>query len=126
GRLDEIDVLHIHFGFDSHSPEQLATVLDVLAERRTPLVVTVHDLQNPHFTDQSAHAARLDVLLPAATTIITLTDGAAAEIGRRWDRQAVVLPHPHVLPITVVGARRERRAQPVVGIHAKNLRANVD
>ncbi|MET0699332.1 MAG: hypothetical protein ABWY93_06670 [Mycobacterium sp.] len=126
GRLDEIDVVHVHFGFDSHSPEQLATVVDVLAERRTPLIVTVHDLQNPHFTDQSAHAARLDVLLPAATTVITLTDGAAAEIGRRWDRQAVVLPHPHVLPLGVVGARRRERANPVVGIHAKNLRANVD
>jgi hypothetical protein len=126
GRLDEIDAVHVHFGFDSSSPGQLAAVVDLLSERRKPLIVTVHDLQNPHLTDQCAHAARLDVLLPAATTIITLTDGAAAEIGRRWDREAVVLPHPHVLPIDAVGVRRDLRAQTVVGIHAKNLRANVD
>jgi hypothetical protein len=124
--LDGVDVVHVHFGFDATSPDQLREVVEVLAERRVPLVVTVHDLENPHFTDQSAHAQRLDVLLPAAATLITLTDGAAAEIGRRWNREAVVLPHPHVLPIGDVGARREQRSHPVIGIHAKNLRANVD
>jgi hypothetical protein len=124
--LDDIDVLHVHFGFDSHSPEQLAEVVDLLTQRRVPLVVTVHDLQNPHFADQTLHAERLDVLVPAAATVITLTDGAAAEIGRRWSRDAAVLPHPHVLPLDAVGARRERRTRPVVGIHGKNLRANVD
>jgi hypothetical protein len=125
-RLDEIDLLHIHFGFDANSPDQLGEIVDLLAERRVPLVVTVHDLHNPHFTDQAAHVERLDVLLPAAATVITLTDGAAAEIGRRWGRDAVVLPHPHVLPIGAVGGRREPRRHPVVGIHGKNLRANID
>ena len=125
-RLGEVELMHVHFGFDATSVGQLAEVADLLAGRRIPLVVTVHDLTNPHFVDQKAHAERLDVLMRAATTVITLTDGAAAEIGLRWGREAVVLPHPHVLPIEDVGARRESRGHPIVGIHAKNLRANVD
>ena len=125
-RLGEVELMHVHFGFDATSVEQLAEVADLLAGRRIPLVVTVHDLTNPHFVDQKAHAERLDVLMRAATTVITLTDGAAAEIGLRWGREAVVLPHPHVLPIEDVGARRESHGHPIVGIHAKNLRANVD
>lgn len=125
-RLGGVDLVHVHFGFDSHPPDQLAEIAAMLRRRDIPLVVTVHDLHNPHFTDQAAHSARLDVLVPAATTVITLTNGAAAEIGWRWGRQAVVLPHPHVLPIHLVGAGRTRRIHPIVGIHAKNLRANID
>lgn len=124
--LDGVDVLHVHFGFDSNPPDQLTEIVTILDERDVPLVVTVHDLRNPHFTDQSAHARRLDVLIPAATTVVTLTDGAANEITRRWARDAVVLPHPHVLPLEVIGRHRPIRPRPIVGIHAKNLRANVD
>lgn len=125
-RLGDCDLLHVHFGFDTNSPDQLAEVVDVLDARGVPLAVTVHDLENPHFTDQAAHAARLDVLLPAAAALVTLTTGAAAEIQRRWGRVAHVLPHPHVLPLEAIGTARQQRARPVVAIHAKNLRANVD
>lgn len=120
------DVLHVHFGFDTDGPDRLSEVVDLLGARRIPLVMTVHDLQNPHFVAQEAHVERLDVLVPAAAAVITLTDGAAAEIARRWGREATVLPHPHVLPIAAVGAARQARRRPVIGIHAKNLRANVD
>ena len=125
-QLDEIDVVHVHFGFDAIPPDQLVDVVDLLTEHDVPLVVTVHDLENPHFTDQSAHEERLGVLLPAATKVVTLTDGAADEIARRWGRQALVLPHPHVLPLDAIGAPRATRNHNVIGIHAKNLRANVD
>lgn len=123
---DGVDLLHVHFGFDTNSPAQLADVVDVLNLRRVPLILTVHDLQNPHFVDQTEHARRLDVLIPAAAAVVTLTDGAASEIERRWARRAEVVPHPHVLPIDAVGSARARRARPVVAIHAKGLRANVD
>jgi hypothetical protein len=125
-QLEPVDLLHVHFGFDAIAVETLAEVLDILARRRVPLVVTVHDLHNPHFIDQSAHAERLDLLLPAADAVITLTNAAAADIGRRWGRDAVVIPHPNVLPLERIGARRPAREVPVVGLHAKNLRANVD
>jgi len=125
-RVQSVDLMHVHFGFESIAVDALAEVLDILAASGVPLVMTAHDLTNPHFVDQTAHIERLDLLLPAAAAVITLTEAAAAEIGRRWDLDAVVLPHPHVLPIDVVGRQRQAREAPVVGIHAKGLRANVD
>jgi hypothetical protein len=137
------DVLHVHFGFDSYAPEQLQQVVDVLREAGSALVVTVHDLHNPHFTDRSRHLAQLGVLIPAADEVLTLTHPAAAEILARWDRVATVVPHPHIVPLDRIpaplpagsGPRRSRPAGPgataadrevVIGLHAKDLRANVD
>jgi hypothetical protein len=63
----------------------------------------------PHHRDRRDHDAQLDVLIPAADGLITLTAGAAAEIESRWGRQPLVLPHPHVVaavrgvPLTWVG-----------------------
>ena len=122
----DIDVMHVHFGFDSADPVDLADVAEQLARRGVPLIVTVHDLHNPHFEDAGLHAARLGALLGAADAVVTLTDGAAAEIESRWGRRALVLPHPHLLPIDEVGGARVRRAVPVVAVHAKGLRANID
>jgi hypothetical protein len=119
------DVLHVHFGFEAISVDALREVVDVLGRNRVPLVLTVHDLHNPHFADRTLHLAQLEVLVPAATVVVTLTDGAAAEIHRRWARDAVVLPHPHVLPIDAVGAARPSRHDPVVAVHGKGLRANI-
>ncbi|MEU0496101.1 hypothetical protein [Mycobacterium sp. NPDC006124] len=123
--IGTIDVLHVHFGFEAIAVADLRAVLDVLRHARVPLVLTVHDLHNPHFADAAEHLARLDVLVPAATVVLTLTSGAAAEIGRRWGRDAVVLPHPHVLPIDAVGLARPSRPHPVVAVHGKALRANI-
>jgi hypothetical protein len=121
-----MDVLHVHFGFDQTPPEVLREVAALLAGRRIPLVVTVHDLENPHFADSTEHRERLRVLVGAASAVVTLTPGAAREVERLWGRSCVVLPHPHVLPIETIGAAREPRASPVVAIHAKALRANID
>jgi glycosyltransferase involved in cell wall biosynthesis len=125
-QIDWIDVLHVHFGMDAIPPAVLGDVVRILQAHHVPLVLTVHDLHNPHFVDSTDHLARLDVLVPAAAEVITLTQGAAGAISARWGRVATVLPHPHVLPIEVVGAARERHPEPVVGVHAKSLRANID
>lgn len=122
--IGDIDVLHVHFGFDAIAPDVLRDVVGVLREHRVPLVVTVHDLDNPHFRDPDEHRERLGVLVSAASEVITLTPGAAAEVQRRWNRTCVVLPHPPVLPD--IGAPREHRGEPVVAVHAKALRANID
>ena len=53
----EIDVLHVHFGFEAVTLDDLRAVLVVLREHRVPLVITVHDLANPHVADQSSHQA---------------------------------------------------------------------
>lgn len=118
--------MHVHFGFDATPPAELRGVVDVLTARRKPLVVTVHDLHNPHFADPRDHLARLDVLVPAADAVVTLTDGAARAIGERWGRRATVLPHPHVLPLSAIGRARPATDRPVVAVHAKSLRANID
>ena len=70
-----------------------------------PLMYTAHDLRNPHHTDRVVHDGHLDVLIPAADALVTLTAGAAAEIARRWGRQAQVLPHPHVVDLPLLASR---------------------
>lgn len=121
-----VDVVHLHFGFDHLLPAQLQCWVAELAAHDIPLVLTVHDLVNPHFVRQQEHSARLDVLVPAAQSVLTLTSGAAAEIERRWSRSATITPHPHVVPSNLLSRRRTRRGGPwLVGLHLKGLRANI-
>lgn len=120
------DVFHVHFGFDAVPPDVLEAVLHELKLHDKPLIYTVHDLRNPHHPDRAAHDEQQDVLVAAAHTLLTLTPGAARTISQRWGREAVVLPHPHVL-----GSARIERARPaqdrfVVALHAKSVRANMD
>lgn len=125
----DFDVMHLHFGFDAASPERLRQWVAALRATRKPLVFTVHDLVNPHFADAGTHLAALDVLVPAADAVLTLTAGAAAEIGARWGRHAMVVPHPHVVPLDrlpATGRRPGAGGTFVVGVSAKNLRANID
>ena len=131
---DEIDLLHLHFGFDARSVADLEAWVGALRRSRVPFVYTVHDLRNPHHPSRELHDRQLDVLVPAADKLITLTRGAAAEIRTRWGREAIVLPHPHVVPFeTMQAARamRDTRAQRgsehpfTVGLHLKSLRPSM-
>jgi glycosyltransferase involved in cell wall biosynthesis len=127
-RANEFDVFHIQFGFDARSPAQLQDLVDALRETGRRLVYTVHDLRNPHHAQRDEHDAQLDVLIPAADAIITLTPGAAAEIRRRWGREAIVLPHPHVVEADRIRAVRPRAGAREfrVGVHVKSLRASMN
>lgn len=120
----DFDLMHVHFGFESFPPAHLAETLEALREAERPLVLTVHDLENPQLTDQAAHEEQLDVLVPAADALITLTDGAARVIRARWGRTARVVAHPALLgtasPVGTAGPR------PVVGLALRDLRPNVD
>lgn len=131
---DTFDVFHIHFGFDACAPRGLQDLVTALQTHGKPIVQTVHDLRNPHHETRSAHDEHLDILIPAADALITLTSGAAAEINRRWGRVAQVIPHPHVLDLDEL-ERRERLAriavtplanQPprrfTIGVHLKSMR----
>ncbi|MFI8306174.1 glycosyltransferase [Streptomyces sp. NPDC085927] len=120
------DVFHLHFGFDAQTPSGLRALLDALRRNGKPLVHTVHDLVNPHHHDESEHRAQLDVLVPGADRLITLTPGAAEEITARWGRTALVLPHPHVVPPPGLIRPRPEHGTFTVGVHAKSLRANMD
>lgn len=133
----EFDVMHLQFGFDALAPSQLEEVVHALAVHDKPLVHTVHDLRNPHHPTSDLHDEQLDVLLPAAAVVLTLTPGAADEIHRRWGRTAVVLPHPHVVDLAEIERRARVREAPAariarsggefrVGLHVKSLRACMD
>ncbi|WP_193609172.1 glycosyltransferase family 1 protein [Nocardioides lijunqiniae] len=127
----DFDVFHLQFGFDACSVERLHELTSTLRERGKPFVYTVHDLRNPHHADRETHDRQLDVLVPAADALVTLTPGAAEEIQRRWGRTAIVLPHPHVVDFPTMAraldARARRRAGAFrVGLHVKSLRASMD
>ncbi|CUR57955.1 conserved hypothetical protein [metagenome] len=129
-RSQRFDVFHVQFGFDAWDPDDLSKVISLLKDRGTPLVYTAHDLRNPHHQDRALHDAQLDVLVPGADRIITLTSGAAAEIQKRWGREAVVLAHPHVVDFpTIRRLQKVGRVDPAtfrVGLHLKSLRASMD
>jgi hypothetical protein len=130
-RSADFDVFHLHFGFDACPPERLELITRVLRGRGKPFVFTVHDLRNPHHDDRRLHDAQLDVLVPAADALVTLTPGAAAEIEARWGRTATVVPHPHVVDLPTISRALEVRPlwrhRPFrVGLHLKSLRANID
>lgn len=124
----EADLLHVHFGTESFAPSHLARTLDAARAAGWPVVLTVHDLEHPQLVDQAGYRAQLDVLVPGADALVTLTPGAAAEIRERWGRDALVVPHPRLLgdlragPSTAIPEEAER----VVGLHLKDLRPNVD
>ena len=132
---ERFDIMHIHFGFDSLDPTEMGALVSALRRYDKPLVYTVHDLVNPHQEDPRAHRALLDVLIPSADCLITLTQGAAAEIHATWGRKALVLPHPHVMDFQVMGQVRAGRfkarsneagARRRIGVHFKGLRPNID
>src|SRR3954465_3002686 len=120
------DVFHVHFGFDAKSPRQLRAIGAALSAAGIPLVVTVHDLRNPHHLDAGLHDAQLGVLLECAAAVITLTPGAAETIASRWGPGAEVLAHPHIVAWDTMSRARPAHAGFVVGLHAKSLRANMD
>ncbi|SBU96699.1 hypothetical protein YW3DRAFT_05845 [Streptomyces sp. MnatMP-M77] len=123
---DSFDVFHLHFGFDAQTPAALSELLAVLRRNGKPLVYTVHDLANPHHLDEHEHRAQLNVLVPGADRLITLTPGAAQEIAARWGRTATVLPHPHVVEPEGLLRPRPQLDAFTIGMHAKSIRPNMD
>jgi hypothetical protein len=119
------DLVHVHFGFEHLTTDALQRFVATLRRLDKPLVLTVHDLVNPHLHDQGPHLAALDALVPAASTVITLTRGAAREIAWRWGRTAHVLAHPHVVDLPRMAVGRSRHDGFAVAVHDK-ARANCD
>lgn len=107
--LDGADLVHVHFGYEHRSPGQVAGFVSAVRGRGLPLVVTVHDLRNPHEADPAAHLERTGHLVRGADAVITLTEGAADEIRRRWGANAQVIPHPRLMPAGTTEPYRLRR-----------------
>lgn len=115
------DLVHVHFGFEQIASEQLRRWCAITAELDLPVVVTVHDLRNPHLDDNAVHEIQLQILLDRADAVLTLTSGAADEIRRRYGTQPIVVRHPHLVPLdhTVAETRPLR-----VGLYFGSGRAN--
>lgn len=127
----EFDLLHVHFGLESFDADEIAAGLAAARRAGRPVVYTVHDIDNPQLIDQAPYRAILDTLVPAADRLVTLTDAAAEEIRRRWDRDSVVLPHPTLLtgePEAVADrSTGTDAASPIrVGVHLRDLRPNIE
>ncbi|WP_165165285.1 glycosyltransferase [Corynebacterium qintianiae] len=114
----EADILHIHFGFEHRSPAQI----DELARAvPVPLVLTVHDLDNPHLEEQAEHHERLRILVGAADAVLTLTECAARRLRGEFGANDVrVVPHPAVVAEPAAQPREE-----IAGVFVKSLRSNV-
>lgn len=123
---DDADLLHVHFGTESFSPEHLAGTVAAAHAAGWPVVLTVHDLEHPQLTDQAPYRAQLDALVPAVDALVTLTPGAAHEIRDRWGREALVLAHPRLLAADVDVDGHAPADTLLVGLHLKDIRPNVD
>lgn len=131
-RAAGIDVVHLHFGYEHRSAAQTADLVAALREHSVGLVVTVHDVDNPHLADpaeQAQHHERTRILAQAADAVITLTEQARGMIHELAGNAVAVevVPHPRVVPPTqrpdqgaaaIAGARRP-------GVFLKSLRSNV-
>lgn len=121
GRPD-VDAVHIHFGFEHRTPAEIAELTHALP---VPLVITVHDIDNPHLAtaaEQAEHHERLRLLVDAAAAVITLTDCAAERLRTDFGATDVnVIPHPPIVDTPPAGPLHGGGA----GVFLKSLRANV-
>jgi hypothetical protein len=122
---DEIDVLHLHGGYEHLTVPEMDAWTAAVRRCDVPLVVTVHDLTAVAGTDSGTHPgaartrarAHLRALLATAEVVLTLTRGAADEIADRFGRTAIVVAHPSLARATP-GVGRETR---LVGLHLGRL-----
>ncbi|WP_314457286.1 glycosyltransferase [uncultured Microbacterium sp.] len=122
---DEFDLVHVHFGIESFSPDELRATVATLRRLGRPLVYSVHDLENPQLTAQDTHRASLAVLAAGADALIALTDTAAASVRDIVRRPVTVIAHP-----TLLGDARRPTGNGHdalrVGVHLRDLRPNID
>lgn len=126
--LDDVDLVHVHGLHHAVSPAEISGCLATIRAAGKPLVVTGYHLSDPAGRNGRAHAAQLDELMPNADAVVTLTDTAAAEIERRWNVTAMVLPHPHAVDFVRMHKERPRfhGGQFLVGAHLGGLNLRTD
>lgn len=127
-RAADIDVVHIHFGFEHRTPAQIARLVEAIHAHDVGLVVTVHDIDNPHLSSaqqQDEHRQRLAILAQGADAVLTLTPSARVQLaGIVGGEVAVeVVAHPSVVTPKELQCIDATPAQP--GVFVKSLRSNV-
>ncbi|MGH9269786.1 MAG: hypothetical protein ACRDZ2_00770 [Ilumatobacteraceae bacterium] len=122
-------IVHVHFGFEQLAQAELERWLDGLRSMGLRLVVTVHDLDNPHLLDQRPFHRLLHLLIERAEALTTLTPWAADRTERCHARRPMVIAHPHVLPLAELRRRhwaRPRLERDGIYVHAATCRPNFD
>lgn len=96
----ELDVLHLHTGAAGVAALAGQCWAETVRRLGLPLVVTVHRLppagRRPRGPVEAQHDAHLEAVLATAEVVLTLSPGAADEIGDRFGRTAIVVAHPSV------------------------------
>lgn len=121
-----IEAVHVHFGFEHLTVAQTQDFVAELRRRRLPLILTVHDIDNPHLAKQTQYHRQLQVLLDDAARVLTLTDAAAQRLAREFgvsSRDIQVVPHPQVVPAGTAVKPLEPAVD--VGVFLKSVRSNV-
>lgn len=122
-----VRLVHLHFGFEQRSAEEVATWARDLADRGIGVVHTAHDLDNPHLVAQAEFHRTVGVLAATAAAVTTLSTWAASEIRRRYGVAAAVIPHPHIVPFDDLTAlRRVPGRRGGVYVHVGTGRPNLD
>lgn len=131
---DDWEVAHLHFTWEQYPPQRVEEVLRTHRQAGTPVVWTAHDLRNPHTLSAERDQPFLELLATYAHRVITLTDGAAGEIARRFGRTAHVIPHGPLFSGPASRRWRQERSR-VLGdrdgttrllLHLRSVRSNVD
>ena len=106
-RADDVDVVHLHTGFEDRDVAELEEWAETLRRLGIPLVATVHRLPDPADPDAELHQARLAAVLGSAEVVLTLTPAAADEVADRFGRTAIVVACPSLaVPDPELGAER--------------------
>ena len=118
-----VGAVHVHFGFEHLSPTELTDRVHRVRSHGVRLVHTVHDVDNPHLTDQRPHHLRTAALVRLADAVTTLTASAADDVERRWGRRPLVIPHP---PLAATGPRAATSARRCALLWLGTVRPNLD
>jgi hypothetical protein len=94
---DEIDVLHLHAGYGHLAEADPECWSEAVRRLGVPLVVTVHQLNDPDQAVRARLDTHLEAVLATAEVVLTLTRGAADDIAERFGRTAIVVAHPSVV-----------------------------
>lgn len=132
-QLQQVDVAHVHFGYDYLEPESVEHVVEYLERTGVPMVLTVHDIVYPLPEDSLPHRDHTGTLVRAASRVLTLTEVAAQELWVRWGVEALVVPHPRLLDeaeiSTAVRAGKHLRGpadSAVVGVLLERMGENIE
>lgn len=118
-QTEHIDLVHVHFGFEHLTIAQTRHFTQLLQENNIPLVLTVHDLDNPHLEDQSTYHQQLGILIQAAAHVFTLSEKAQGIVAKHYGHQPEITPHP------VITSGHARPGTDRAAVFLKSVRANV-